>query len=249
MSRVDILNQVEGGFCGISRFKGPLVIDRTSPGLNGNFPPNWTPFCDEVDEILKMATSLIKCLKYIMLCVKVLPFLLIILFILFKDRMFSLGRFLPMIGGVVVFSVFLFLTCAGKALMQTTTILSAAVASKSSNQVHYELKMDPRTKQNFILVHRTDDIVSNDEEIAPPPYNPEANDAITDAVVVDDSNTKPLTGDVPEPDIPVAAVASLVPSSLDTFSDTKPTTTTNTDGGTTNTGTKTSLFDQLKFGV
>ena len=145
---------------GISRFIGLMVIDGTSPDLNGNLPPNWNHLCDEINEILDWTSNLILLCRWILFSMKIiLTVLFFLLYLLVGDRV--IFGYIPMPVGIVGFVATPFciaLLLTRICILHTYKILSEVLSSHSSNDVRYELKVDPISKQKFILVHRTEDV-------------------------------------------------------------------------------------------
>ena len=152
MSRVEILNQL--GKKGV--MFGPMKINRRPSGLNRDSIPDWTAFCDDVDEVLKAGTSQTRLYKYGSIV------LLLVLFVTLTigsqaEWLVDFNYFWIITTSVVLLNLALY-TKVMKSINQVMNELRVLLQSKGSNRISYELK-DERfsvfVKEFYIVVTDT----------------------------------------------------------------------------------------------
>ena len=235
---------------------GPMKINRRPSGLNRDSIPDWTAFCDDVDEVLKAGTSQTRLYKYGSIV------LLLVLFVTLTigsqaEWLVDFNYFWIITTSVVLLNLALY-TKVMKSINQVMNELRVLLQSKGSNRISYELK-DERisvfVKEFYIVVTGANN--SEDVEAPPPPvFNPELTSAPsvssmigTDASTVSTStrsstrnvvNTSNVYSSEPPPSTRMSS-----PYTSTQQSNNEDSTTANNNAGT---GT-TSIFDQLNSGA
>lgn len=170
MSRVELLNQF-GTKKGL--LIGPMSIDRNPSTFNQNSIPDWTSFCNDVDQILKAGTCQVRLHKFASILLSMILFVPLILMLLDNgagdgnggngdSSSFGVPSYFWLMVVAVVLLNFVLYIFVMKRIYQVMMDLKAFFESKeessnTSSRIRYDLQSEPQlftplNRRYYILV-------------------------------------------------------------------------------------------------